>query len=109
MVDVGTIDMVTQLGFPIACTIALGYGVYKFLKDYMKDTKDREAELINANRKFSEALNEIAKTINESNEINRSLADTNESLADTVETSLKMLNLGVERVIDKIDDVHNKK
>lgn len=46
--DVTTIEtLITSVGFPIACVIALGWFIFQFYKDYTSQSKEREDELMN--------------------------------------------------------------
>lgn len=45
--DITTIEtLITSVGFPIACVVALGWFIYKFYNDYTTDSKDRETKLM---------------------------------------------------------------
>lgn len=45
--DITTIEaMITSVGFPIACVIALGWFVFKFYTDSTKQSMSRENELM---------------------------------------------------------------
>jgi hypothetical protein len=45
--DITTIEtMITSVGFPIACVIALGWFVFKFYTDSTKQSMERENELM---------------------------------------------------------------
>jgi hypothetical protein len=45
--DVTTIEtLITTVGFPIACVVALGGFIYKFYIDYTASSKERENELM---------------------------------------------------------------
>lgn len=41
-------SIISTVGFPIACVLALGAFVYIFYKDYTKQSAEREDKLINA-------------------------------------------------------------
>lgn len=96
------VDIVTKLGFPIACTLALGYVLYKLIKRWLEDTHEREESMTTINQKFSEALAKVAETINDSNNINRELSETNRTLVEKVESNLSTLNNNVEKILDKL-------
>lgn len=96
------VEIVTQLGFPVACTLALGYVLYKLIKHWLEDTHEREESMTTINEKFSAALAKVAETINESNKINRELSETNRTLVDRVELNLNEINNNVEKILDRI-------
>lgn len=41
-------NIISTVGFPIACVIALGFFVYTFYKDYTKQSAEREEKLYEA-------------------------------------------------------------
>ena len=101
------VEIVTQLGFPITCTLALGYMLFRFAKRWIDDSHEREESMTTTNQKFSEALAKVAETLNESNNINRELSETNRTLVDRVELNLTALNNNVEKILEKIDTRDN--
>lgn len=98
------VEVITQLGFPVACTLALGYVLFKFAKRWLDDSHEREDSMTKINEKFSNALNKIAETITESNKINRELSETNRTLVERVELNLNEINNNVEKILDKINN-----
>lgn len=97
------VEIVTQLGFPITCTLALGYMLFRFAKRWIDDSNEREESMQNINKLFSESLAKVAETLNESNNINRELSETNRTLVDRVELNLTALNNNVEKILDKLN------
>ena len=78
--DITTIEtMITTVGFPIACVIALGWFIFKFYTDSTKQSMERENELmifikeeqtqmqklVATNAEFVEILNSYKKDIEE--------------------------------------------
>lgn len=71
--------LITTMGFPIACVIALGWFVYRFYTDYTTDSKNREMKLMEfikeeqiqmqslvaTNAEFVEVLNSYKSDIEE--------------------------------------------
>lgn len=101
------VEIVTQLGFPITCTLALGYMLFRFAKRWIDDSNEREESMTTTNQRFSEALAKVAETLTESNNINRELSETNRTLVDRVELNLTALNNNVEKILDKINTGDN--
>lgn len=101
------VEIVTQLGFPIACTLALGYTLFRFAKRWIDDAHKREESMNNINKMFSDSLSKVADTLNESNNINRELSETNRTLVDRVELNLTALNNNVGKILDKIQDKYD--
>lgn len=65
-------EIISAVGFPIACVLALGWFVYIFYRDYTKQSTEREEKLI-------EALT-VAHTNNEK------LAEANKGFVSVLET-----------------------
>ena len=78
--DITSIEtLITSVGFPIACVIALGWFIYKFYIDYTTQSRDRENKLMEfiveeqvqmqslvaTNAEFVEVLNSYKKDIQE--------------------------------------------
>lgn len=97
------VEIVTQLGFPITCTLVLGYMLFRFAKRWIDDSHEREESMTTTNQKFSEALAKVAETLTESNNINRELSETNRTLVDRVELNLTALNNNVGKILDKLN------
>ena len=97
------VEIVTQLGFPITCTLALGYMLFRFAKRWIDDSNEREESMQNINKLFSESLSKVADTLNDSNEINRELSETNRTLVERVELNLNELNNNVGKILDNLN------
>lgn len=78
--DIASIEtLITSVGFPIVCVIALGWFIYKFYVDYTTQSRDRENKLMEfiveeqvqmqslvaTNAEFVEVLNSYKKDIQE--------------------------------------------
>jgi heme/copper-type cytochrome/quinol oxidase subunit 2 len=85
--DITTIEtLITSVGFPIVCVIALGWFVYRFYNDYTTQSREREEKLmqfiveeqcqmqnlVSTNAEFVEVLNGYKKDIEE---IKRDVSD----------------------------------
>ena len=61
--DVGAIEqMITSVGFPISCVIALGWFVYKFYVDYTTRSKEREETLMTFIREEQTQMKSLVAT-----------------------------------------------
>ena len=83
---------ITNLGFPIACVVALGYYVNTISKQSREDSKAREKELIAVNKQFAVALDKSADSIAESSKMQAALYErihSIESKVDCIADSLK--------------------
>ena len=85
--DITTIEtLITSVGFPIVCVIALGWFVFRFYNDYTTQSREREEKLmefiveeqhqmqnlVSTNAEFVEVLNSYKKDIEE---IKRDVSD----------------------------------
>ena len=85
--DITTIEtLITSVGFPIVCVIALGWFVFRFYNDYTTQSREREEKLmefiveeqhqmqnlVSTNAEFVEVLNSYKK---DNEEIKRDVSD----------------------------------
>ena len=93
------IDIIAKLGFPIAACIIIGYVFYKVMIRTMDENKEREDKqreqsdkMIEANNNYSNALKDVANTVNTSNETNRLLVDKVDIHLLSIDESIKELS-----------------
>jgi hypothetical protein len=99
------LNIIQTIGFPIACVCACAWFIYYFVKRWMDESSSREAKLMEANIRNSEALSQVANTIVESNEVNKELSETNKMLVDKIENTLSTINHNVEKILDNLSNV----
>lgn len=87
-------QMITSLGFPIACVIGLALWVDKQMKNNREDTK-ATIELIREDAK--EDKNKMIEEITYNREVNSKLLATNELLA-------KDLSFKLDKVLEKVGE-----
>lgn len=102
------VEVITNLGFPIACVMACALFLYKLVKRWMNEAAERENKLLEANIRNSQALDKVADTILESNLVNKELSETNRLLVDKIDGSLSALNGNVETIGKLLDNKYNK-
>lgn len=56
------IQIISTLGFPIACVIALGYFVWVFTNKIMTENKEREAEYVKMMTRTNDLLSDCQET-----------------------------------------------
>lgn len=90
--DITTVEtLITTVGFPIACVIALGWFVYKFYTDYTTSSKERENELMDFIREEQFQLKQLVATNAEFVEVlNSYKADIEEIKHDVNEIKQKI-------------------
>ena len=86
-------SIISTVGFPIACVLALGYFVYIFYKDYTKRSAEREDKLIDALQ--------IAHTNNEKLvEANRGFVSVLETYKNDI-TEIKHDIVEIKHIVEK--------
>lgn len=102
--DMDVVQLIQNLGFPIACVVACGASIHKLVLRDKDEAKDREDKLIEANKQTSAALDKVANTIEETNNLNRELSETNRTLVDKVDSSLNEINNNVDKILERLTD-----
>lgn len=97
------VQIIQNLGFPIACVVALAVFLYKLVTRDKDEAASREQRLIEANEKISESLQKVADTIEESNRINSELSETNKLLVDKIEGKLDQIDTNLTQVLERLN------
>ena len=74
-------NLISSLGFPIACAIAVAYVFYSFLKTYQIENAKREERFLTTISDFSTTIEKLTTTL-----------ATIDSRLTCIETSLKLDN-----------------
>ena len=78
MIDTAT-NLISSLGFPIACAIAVAYVFYSFLKTYQTENAKREERFLTTISDFSTTIEKLTTTL-----------ATIDSRLTCIETTLKL-------------------
>lgn len=97
------VQIIQNLGFPIACVVALAVFLYKLVTRDKDEAANREQRLIEANEKISESLQKVADTIEESNRVNSELSETNKLLVDKIEGKLDQIDTNLTQVLERLN------
>ena len=62
------VNLISTLGFPIVCCVAVGYVFYQMLNKVLSDSKERENNLMNLTREISVKIAELGQIIDRNNE-----------------------------------------
>lgn len=62
------IEIISTLGFPIACCVAVGIVFYQMLNKVLTDSKERENNLMNLTREISTKIAELGKIVDKNTE-----------------------------------------
>lgn len=96
-------DLISTVGFPIACVVFTGWFIYQIVTRDKDEAKERENKLIEANMRSSDALEKVADSITNSDIVNKELSETNRLLVEKVEDKLTELDGDVKHIINKLD------
>ena len=78
LIDTAT-NLISSLGFPIACAVAVAYVFYSFLKTYQTENAKREERFLTTIGDFSTTIEKLTTTL-----------ATIDSRLTCIETSLKL-------------------
>lgn len=84
--------LITNLGFPIACAVALGYFIFQQTKTQREDNNKREDRLLTNNEKLSDALNKSSQAIVESTKVISVINDKVDDIDSKVDKVLDAVN-----------------
>ena len=62
------IEMISTLGFPIACCVAIGIVFYQMLNKVLSDSKERENNLMVLTREISTKIAELGQIVDKNTE-----------------------------------------
>ena len=78
-------QMITSLGFPIACCVAIGVVFYQMLNKVLSDSKERENNLMVLTREISTKIAELGAIVDKNTEAISVMNEKIEKLSDEVE------------------------
>ena len=80
------VELISTLGFPIVCCVAVGYVFYQMLNKVLTDSKERENNLMTLTRDISVKIAELGQIIDKNTEniaiMNERLEKLNEEIKD---------------------------
>lgn len=79
------VQMISTLGFPIACCVAIGVVFYQMLNKVLADSKERETNLMNLTREILAKIDELGQIVDKNTEAIRIMNERIEKIADEVE------------------------
>ena len=62
------VELISTLGFPIVCCVAVGYVFYQMLNKVLSDSKERENNLMKLTREISLKIAELGQIIDKNTE-----------------------------------------
>ena len=78
-------QLISTLGFPIACCVAIGLMFYQMLNKVLIDSKERESNLMNLTREISTKIAELGQIVDKNTEAISVMNEKLEKLSDEVE------------------------
>ena len=79
------IEIISTLGFPIACCVAIGVVFYQMLNKVLSDSKERESNLMMLTREISSKIAELGQIVDKNTEAISVMNEKIEKLTDEVE------------------------
>lgn len=83
------VELISTLGFPIVCCVAVGYVFYQMLNKVLADSKERENNLMKLTREISLKIAELGQIIDKNTEnisiMNERLEKLNEEIKEIKE------------------------
>ena len=83
------VELISTLGFPIVCCVAVGYVFYQMLNKVLTDSKERENNLMTLTRDISVKIAELGQIIDKNTEniaiMNERLEKLNEEIKEIKE------------------------
>ena len=62
------VELISTLGFPIVCCVAVGYVFYQMMNKVLTDSKERENNLMTLTREISLKIAELGQIIDKNTE-----------------------------------------
>ena len=85
------VELISTLGFPIVCCVAVGYVFYQMLNKVLSDSKERENALMNLTREISVKIAELGRIIDKNTE------------------NISIMNERLEKLNDEIKEIKEEK
>lgn len=79
------VEMISTLGFPIACCVAVGLVFYQMLNKVLADSKERENNLMNLTREISSKIAELGQIVDKNTEAISVMNEKVENLSKELE------------------------
>ena len=83
------VELISTLGFPIVCCVAVGYVFYQMLNKVLADSKERENNLMTLTREISTKIAQLGQIIDKNTEnisiMNERLEKLNEEIKEIKE------------------------
>ena len=79
------VEIISTLGFPIACCVAVGVVFYQMLNKVLVDSKEREINLMNLTREISTKIAELGQIVDKNTEAISVMNEKIEKLSNEVE------------------------
>ena len=78
-------ELISTLGFPIACCVAIGFMFYQMLNKVLTDSKEREQSLMQLTREISTKIAELGQIVDKNTEAISVMNEKLEKLSQEVE------------------------
>ena len=79
------VQIISTLGFPISCCVAIGIVFYQMLNKVLSDSKERESNLMNLTREISAKIAELGQIVDKNTEAISIMNERIEKIASEME------------------------
>ena len=79
------IEIISTLGFPISCCVAIGIVFYQMLNKVLADSKERESNLMTLTREISTKIAELGQIVDKNTEAISVMNEKLEKLSQELE------------------------
>ena len=79
------LELIPTLGFPFVCCVAIGVCFYRILMMVLKDSKEREQNLMNLTREISTKIAELGQIVDKNTEAISVMNEKIEKLSEEVD------------------------
>ena len=83
------VEIISTLGFPIACCVAVGVVFYQMLNKVLSDSKERENNLMTLTREISTKIAELGQIVDKNTE------------------AISVMNEKIKQIIVELDSKNN--
>ena len=80
------VQIISTLGFPISCCVAIGIVFYQMLNKVLADSKERETSLMNLTREISSKIAELGQIVDKNTEAISVMNERIEKIANELDT-----------------------
>ena len=85
MIEMDIVELISTVGFPIACCVAVGLVFYQMLNKVLQDSKERENNLMQLTRDISTKIAELGQIVDKNTQAISVMNEKIEKLSQEME------------------------